>query len=119
MAQVFLVTGGYSVADWAHFHYDYYASTELLVEGDVAWFEAGPLPSARVAPRAVSSLNTVIVTGGRFAEDDDHPEYEYHDSVLRFDPSSLQWQQVAAMARPRSHHAMSMVRVQDIQEYCV
>ena len=28
------MTGGYSVADWAHFHYDYYASTELLGEGD-------------------------------------------------------------------------------------
>ena len=57
------MTGGYSVADWAHFHYDYYASTELLVEGEAGWRLSGPLPRAVMGLRAASINNMVIATG--------------------------------------------------------
>ena len=39
-------------------------TTELLVEGDSMWQEAGQLPTARYGARAVTLNNKVILTGG-------------------------------------------------------
>ena len=49
--------------------YDYFDSTELLVEGAASWTEAGPLPSTTSGLRGVSIDNSVIVTG-RHSETD-------------------------------------------------
>ena len=54
--QVYLVTGGAP--------YPYTASTEVLVEGDSAWREAGPLPSARYGLRVASLGSSLLATGG-------------------------------------------------------
>ena len=40
------------------------------------------------------------------------------DAILRFDPGSRSWTQVAAMKEGRYSHALSVVSVQDIEEYC-
>ena len=53
-----LVAGGYDGAG------GYLASTELLVEGDSVWQEAGELPTARYGARAVTVNSRVILTGG-------------------------------------------------------
>ena len=52
------MAGGYNGAG------DYLASTELLVEGDSVWQEAGQLRTARYGARAVTLHNKVILTGG-------------------------------------------------------
>ena len=40
------------------------------------------------------------------------------DSVLEFDLSSQEWRQVGVLQVARGAHAASIVRVQDIQDYC-
>ena len=44
--------------------YPYTASTEVLVAGDSAWREAGPLPSARYGLRVASLGSSLLATGG-------------------------------------------------------
>ena len=43
---------------------------------------------------------------------------ETYDTVLQFGPSSLAWTEVGRMRQPRVHHAASLARIQDLQEYC-
>ena len=40
------------------------------------------------------------------------------DSVLEFEISSYEWRQVGVLQLARGGHAASLVRVQDIQDYC-
>ena len=40
------------------------------------------------------------------------------DSVLEFELSSQEWRQVGVLQVARGAHAASIVRVQDIQDYC-
>ena len=40
------------------------------------------------------------------------------DSVLEFDLASQEWRQVGVLRVARGAHAASIVRVQDIQDYC-
>ena len=42
----------------------------------------------------------------------------HKDTILRFEPSSLQWTEVGAMSRPRASHALSLVRAEEVQQYC-
>ena len=52
-------------------------------------------------------------------DEDDIMDTTYHDSVLKFDPASLVWQQVGVMRQARSEHGISVVKVADIQDYCL
>ena len=40
------------------------------------------------------------------------------DAILQFDTDSLEWTHVGAMNVARYDHAMSVVNVSDVQEYC-
>ena len=40
------------------------------------------------------------------------------DSVLMLDTAALAWTRVAALQQARSSHAVSTVRVEEVQEYC-
>ena len=53
---MYLVTGGAP--------YPYTASTEVLVAGEEAWVEAGPLPSPRYGLRVASLGSSLLATGG-------------------------------------------------------
>ena len=44
------------------------ASTELLVDGDSSWNEAGALPHGVSALGAVSIDKKIIITGGKFKD---------------------------------------------------
>ena len=44
--------------------YPYTASTEVLVAGEEAWREAGPLPSPRYGLRVASLGTSLLATGG-------------------------------------------------------
>ena len=117
------------------------SSTELLTAGSAAWVEAAPLPSARNGLRAVTvplsgGGHRVIVTGtetsphvcrgfmepsaGGTAYDSEAGAHQQPrlDSVLEFDQSSYEWRQVGVLQLARGAHAASIVRVQDIQDYC-
>ena len=43
---------------------------------------------------------------------------ECSDAVLRFDPGSLEWQQVGRLQVARTYHGASVVSVADIREHC-
>ena len=76
---------------------------------------SGDLPQSRAALRSVSVNNEIIVSGG----DCSCSIGATYDTIVKFNPSTLQWLQVDTMKQPRSHHAMSVVNVADIIEYCV
>ena len=90
------------------------SSTELLTEGAPAWTFAGLVPLQRWIA-VVSINNEIIVSGGNCA----CSIGATYDNIFKFNPSTLEWLQVDTMKQPRSHHAMSVVNVADIIEYCV
>ena len=99
---------------------------------------ATPTPTATttVGIRGVSFNNKVFVTGellnilsqtvDRYltsfkggSSDRTYPDPdEVTDAILQFDTDSLEWTQVGAMNVARYDHAMSVVNVSDVQEYC-
>ena len=116
-----LLAGGYDGAG------GYLASTELLVEGDSVWQEAGELPTARYGARAVTVNSRVILTGESLCGGRLCNIYtggftpfpgEYYASIHRFDPATLAWLEVGAMRQPRSFHGLSVVMAEDIRDYC-
>ena len=100
--QVYLVTGGAP--------YPYTASTEVLVAGEEAWREAGPLPSPRYGLRVASLGTSLLATGGVqdimpgeshesapiYSMAGGYDGHDYLDSVLLFDLATLTWAQVSA-----------------------
>ena len=42
----------------------------------------------------------------------------YSDTILQWRTSEQEWLQVAVMSQARSSHAMSVVSMQDILQYC-
>ena len=40
-------------------------------------------------------------------------------SILKFDPASLSWSQVGEMAQARRYHAASIVRAEEVEQFCV
>ena len=42
----------------------------------------------------------------------------FYNDVLKFDPSSLQWTNVGAMSEGRYGHGVSVVKAEDVEEYC-
>ena len=42
-----------------------------------------------------------------------------HGEILRFDKATLEWQEVGSMNKTRYFHAMSVVNVEDVKDYCV
>ena len=40
-------------------------------------------------------------------------------TILKFDPASLSWRQVGEMAQARGYHGASMVRAEEVQQFCV
>ena len=107
-SQAYLVTGGREDAMAT-------STTELLVEGEPVWTVlpgSGDLPiGAAVGLRTVSVNNELIACGGH--------SVATANTIVKFDPSTLQWLQVDTMKQPRSNHGMSVVNVADIIEYCV
>ena len=132
MFQTFLVVGGYNPP---------ISSTELLVETAAAWEFAGNLPSPRTGLRAARIDSRILATGLsiprhittldiRMWPDHIHtailflggadPEDPVNtfDDILEFSPATGQWWRVARMVQARRSHAVSEVRVADIEEYC-
>ena len=40
-------------------------------------------------------------------------------TVLKFDPASLSWRQVGEMVQARSSHGASVVRAEEVEQFCV
>jgi len=102
---VYLVAGGYTGSS-------YLTSTELLVDGDSSWVEAAPLPLAMSGLGTVSLDNTIISTGGM----DSNNAYA---TILKFDPRTFSWSQVGEMDQTRNYHGASVVRAEDVEQFCV
>ena len=40
-------------------------------------------------------------------------------TILKFDASSLSWSQMGEMAKARAYHGASVVRVEEVEQFCV
>ena len=40
-------------------------------------------------------------------------------TILKFDPASLTWHQVGELAEARGYHGASVVRAEEVQQFCV
>ena len=40
-------------------------------------------------------------------------------TILKFDATSLSWSKVGEMAKARYYHAASVVRVEEVEQFCV
>ena len=40
-------------------------------------------------------------------------------TILKFDPRTLSWSQVGEMVEAREDHAMSVVRAEEVEQFCV
>ena len=43
----------------------------------------------------------------------------HHGEILKFEKTTLEWQEVGSMNKTRQYHAMSVVSVEDVKDYCV
>ena len=43
----------------------------------------------------------------------------YVATILKFDATSLSWSEVGEMAKARYYHAASVVRVEEVEQFCV
>jgi len=103
MERVFLVAGGYDG------YYEYISSTETLIEGGQAWNFQRPLPTGRHGLRAISLLQTVIMTGGYNGS--------ILEDVLMFDQKATDWKKVGRMKTARVYHGASLVNMVDVMKY--
>ena len=120
-------------------------STEIFIHGHTSWTEVGELPFPVMYGRGTVSIDNLIIATGHMISnvvlDNLHiyfalPTYltggfngydsagnwvgqtsGHKDTILRFEPSSLQWAEVGAMSRPRASHALSLLRVEEVQQY--
>ena len=108
---VYLVVGG---TDRPLNHLVSLASTEILINGEEFWKDVGKLSRGTIDMKAVSLDNKIIITGGR-----DETETNPNDkSVFSFNIISNQWEHIGDMIQGRYSHAMSVVPVEDVADYC-
>jgi len=108
--QTLIVTGG-CVSGWGSLMdstevYDY---SPGISSG--AWREAGVLPSARSYFNGITLNDIFHVTGGSSTG-------STNTEVLAWDPATEIWGKVGDMQQSRSRHAVTLVRYEDIQQYC-
>jgi len=106
MNRVFLVAGGI----WSY--NNYVSSTEVLIEGGLAWNFQQSLPTERWSLRGISLPDTVIMTGG--AEVGSHL-----DDILKFEPRSSTWTKVGSLNNARYYHGASLVKLADVFPFCL
>ena len=46
-------------------------------------------------------------------------DQEVYNDILKFDTVTETWKQVGQLAKARANHAMSLVNIEDINEYCI
>ena len=57
-------------------------------------------------------------TGGYGSYDGSY-DGNYLASILKFDPTSLSWNQIGRMTKTRAYHGVSVVRAADVEQFCV
>jgi len=104
---VYLVTGGDT-------GYDNLVSTEVLVAGSSSWRQVGDLPTVPIRGLGgVSINNNIIMTGGY--EGYTGNTYDY---IVSFNSSEENWTFVGTMRKPRGFHAVSVVPMAEVIEFC-
>ena len=107
-------------------------STELLVTGESQWTTARSLPSRRYGHTAVTLGNRLIIAGeimigvrntvnitwlhllGGYTGSSPY----YLDEMLEWDPSTGNWKEFGKLSHKRDGHAMSVVDLNDVEQYC-
>ena len=121
LTQVYLVTGGTGTGFRT-------VSTEILVSGASSWTQVGDLPTVPITGLRGASINNKIImtgkeylvqlfnfisiyTGGVAAS-------KTYDYVLSYNTTDGSWTQVGNMRKPRGYHAVSVVPLDQIIDYC-
>ena len=104
--QVYVVLGGLDT------NYEKTSSTEQLRRGDSSWRQSRPLPRPLFALAAVTLDNIIYFTGG---EDDGFRDRE---EIYQLDSSSNTWKEVARMETPRWGHGMSVIKFEEVEQFC-
>ena len=120
LTQVYLVTGGTGTGFRT-------ISTEILVSGATSWTQVGDLPTVPITGlRGASINNKIIMTGNEYLVQFNFI-YKYtggvaasmtYDYVLSFNNTDGSWAQVGNMRKPRGYHAVSVVPLDQIIDYC-
>ena len=125
-----MVTGGY-------YHGNTLDSTELLLPSATSWTTSGALPSPRYWLRGATLDNKVVITGTNsdtliIIRHDLYKHYNslhnaggtywdgstYYDDVLEYDEQKREWNKIGSMSITRSFHAVTVVNINSIMEYC-
>ena len=124
MCQVYLVTGGWDGKNDL-------SSTEILTSLTSLWItlESARLPQAMDGVRAVSVDNTIILTGNIVIIYIDHFEinilggivdgWKVKSYILKLDVTTEAWSLVGQLKKERAWHAMSVVSLDDVKNFCI
>ena len=68
----------------------------------------------------ISTYNLFTVNGFFYLGGVVHETGSNHiDWILKLDKNTLQWVEVGKMSQTRYNHAMSVVNVEDVKDYCI
>jgi len=87
-----------------------------LTSGDRYWTQVGNLPLPAAGIRGASINNKIVMTGGYYI--DANGRRHFSDLILKFDPIFNNWEIVDHMKIKRHYHAVDLVPISDIVDYC-
>jgi len=108
--QVLLVAGG------LYDHSSYLSSTEKLSRTSSAWLRVANLPRKMFGVRGVTLDNTLYMTGGSDRYLKKKRVYKARDEIYQW--TGRKWKEVAKMKNARYGHAVSTIRVDEIEALC-
>jgi len=102
---IYLVTGGYNGKK--------IISTEVLSATGTSWSNVGNLPMAAYGMSGISVNNHIFVTGGYDVDN------RYLNTILKFNPASIQWEKTGELRFARNHHAAAVLPLKEVKPYCL
>ena len=131
MFQTYLVTGGYNLGDLS--------TTELLVETSSTWTFSGELPTPRRGLCGANIDGRILMTGNMWrlliSENclallymkvitkcsggyNDGDRQTLFDEIVEFSPTSGEWTVLDNMMEARYYHAVSVIKAENVIQFC-
>jgi len=94
-------------------------STEMIVEGEKSWTVVADLPTPRAGLRGASVDNNVFMIGGYWGNDGGaNEEDKTFNDILIYNKGLKSWTKTDELLKPRFAHAVSVLPLNEIQQYC-
>merc|ERR1712098_303072 len=104
---MYLVTDGEGDDNILH------STTEVMSATGSSWSYVGSLPRATRYLKGITLNNQMFITGGK-------RDYKTRtDEIMKFNPTTSQWEKTGELIIARSSHAMSVLPLKEIQPYCL